>query len=79
MWHRVSFIPFASIVGLILLLVGLIMYGQWVRSDYPCTLTPELQCMASLQASALAVWMSNQYLACKSIKVPKYAKNRVLL
>lgn len=34
MWHRVSFIPFASIVGLILLLVGLIMYGQWGRTAF---------------------------------------------
>ena len=55
MWHRVSFIPFASIVGLILLLVGLIMYGQWVRSIHPCTQILELQCMASLHTSALAV------------------------
>ena len=43
MWHRVSFIPIASTAGLILLLVGLIMYGQWVRSFCPCTFTLELQ------------------------------------
>ena len=76
MWHRVSFIPFASIAGLILLLVGIIMYGQWVRTTFPCTLTLELQGMASLEVSKLVVREHSQIVPCMSIKVPKHPKER---